>query len=131
MLAKKLLQIEKITCNCNYNNFTSFFLKTPGMKSEAHGMYSSEGEYVPFKTNVLLDGQVEFWLLEVEKAMRSQYCLNEQCNCITKSTCSVKLLTYIYSILTPVIHTFMNIYCKFIYCKFIYCKFMYFIYCIL
>ena len=41
-----------------------------GSRTEALGMNSSEGEYVPFKKMLLLEGQVEFWLKEVEKTMQ-------------------------------------------------------------
>jgi dynein heavy chain len=36
----------------------------------AHGMYSAEGEYIEFNHPVLLEGQVEYWLLQIEGAMR-------------------------------------------------------------
>ena len=37
---------------------------------EALGMESSEGEYVPFGSPVLLEGPVEAWLCDVERTMR-------------------------------------------------------------
>lgn len=41
-----------------------------GSRTEAVGMNSSEGEFVQFKKMLLLEGQVEFWLKEVEKTMQ-------------------------------------------------------------
>ncbi len=40
-------------------------------KSEALGMHSAEGEYVPFLEKVVAEGPVEIWLSGVESAMRS------------------------------------------------------------
>ncbi|XP_053977121.1 dynein axonemal heavy chain 2 [Hylaeus volcanicus] len=40
-------------------------------KQLAHGMFSHEGEYVDFDTFVILEGQVEEWLCEIETAMRT------------------------------------------------------------
>ncbi|KZC12413.1 Dynein heavy chain 2, axonemal [Dufourea novaeangliae] len=37
----------------------------------ANGMFSIEGEYVEFSASVLLEGQVERWLCDVETAMRT------------------------------------------------------------
>ncbi|EZA48745.1 Dynein heavy chain 2, axonemal [Ooceraea biroi] len=39
-------------------------------KNVADGMYSNEGEYVEFVLPVLLEGQVEHWLCDIEAAMR-------------------------------------------------------------
>eukprot|EP01135_Chromosphaera_perkinsii_P005558 Nk52_evm107s352 gene=Nk52_evmTU107s352 len=39
--------------------------------NEALGMYSSDGEHVPFNAPVLIEGPVELWLCEIEIAMRS------------------------------------------------------------
>ncbi|KAH1164654.1 hypothetical protein KIL84_020649 [Mauremys mutica] len=41
-----------------------------GSKSEAVGMFSLDGEYVEFAHSVLLEGPVEEWLCDVERAMR-------------------------------------------------------------
>lgn len=34
-------------------------------------MYSSEGEFVPFVNNVMIEGMVENWLTGVEEQMRN------------------------------------------------------------
>lgn len=39
-------------------------------KMEAVGMFSEDGEYMEFQKNVLLEGPVELWLLEIEATMR-------------------------------------------------------------
>ena len=39
--------------------------------TEAVGMHSADGEYVPFTTAVTADGPVEAWLLDVEESMRA------------------------------------------------------------
>ncbi|XP_029437782.1 dynein heavy chain 2, axonemal isoform X2 [Rhinatrema bivittatum] len=41
-----------------------------GTKQEAAGMFSADGEYVEFTHPVLLEGPVEAWLCDVERAMR-------------------------------------------------------------
>ncbi|KAJ3335866.1 Dynein heavy chain 2, axonemal [Gonapodya sp. JEL0774] len=51
---------------------------------EAQGMHSADGEYVPYQRNVLLEGPVEGWLLEVERNMRAS--LKESLsNCLSNS----------------------------------------------
>ncbi|XP_037663928.1 dynein heavy chain 2, axonemal isoform X4 [Choloepus didactylus] len=52
----KLLRIQK--------------LGGPGSKWEAVGMFSGDGEYIDFLHSVLLEGPVESWLGDVERAMR-------------------------------------------------------------
>ncbi|XP_043277760.1 dynein axonemal heavy chain 2 [Venturia canescens] len=59
-----------------FDNIKSLqLIKSVTGKYLADGMYSREGEYVEFLHSVILDGQVESWLCEVEKAM--QDCLRE------------------------------------------------------
>lgn len=55
-----------------FDNIKSLELLTPpGRKvTQAVGMHSSDGEYVPFKSPVPLEGPVEGWLLRVEGEMR-------------------------------------------------------------
>jgi dynein heavy chain, axonemal len=44
----------------------------PGRKLyEAVGMHSSEGEYVPFQSSVVIEGPVETWLCRIEDEMRN------------------------------------------------------------
>ncbi|KAI8799348.1 dynein heavy chain and region D6 of dynein motor-domain-containing protein, partial [Cladochytrium replicatum] len=38
--------------------------------TEAIGMYSGDGEYVPMYAPIMIEGQVEYWLTEIETAMR-------------------------------------------------------------
>ncbi|XP_076651590.1 dynein heavy chain 2, axonemal kl-2 [Halictus rubicundus] len=47
------------------------FDRTPAGKHIARGMYSIEGEFVLFCNSVLLEGQVERWLCDIETAMRT------------------------------------------------------------
>jgi dynein heavy chain len=56
-----------------FDNIKSLDLQTqPGRRNtEAVGMYSAEGELVPFQNNVVLDGPVEDWLGRVETEMRA------------------------------------------------------------
>uniref|UniRef100_A0A8C3P4G2 Dynein axonemal heavy chain 2 n=1 Tax=Chrysemys picta bellii TaxID=8478 RepID=A0A8C3P4G2_CHRPI len=55
-----------------FDNIKSLKIQKVGMgnKSEAVGMYSLDGEYVEFAHSVLLEGPVEEWLCDVERAMR-------------------------------------------------------------
>ncbi|XP_074979886.1 dynein axonemal heavy chain 2 isoform X4 [Caretta caretta] len=55
-----------------FDNIKSLKIQKVGMgnKSEAVGMYSLDGEYVEFVHSVLLEGPVEEWLCDVERAMR-------------------------------------------------------------
>ena len=39
-------------------------------RMEAFGMNSPEGEYVAFQNSVITEGPVEFWMGQVEAAMR-------------------------------------------------------------
>ncbi|KAK2860339.1 hypothetical protein Q7C36_004505 [Tachysurus vachellii] len=56
-----------------------------GTKSEAVGMFSAEGEFVEFTHPVLLEGPVEAWLCDIERAMRATLkdCL-KNCNVALK-----------------------------------------------
>uniref|UniRef100_A0A8C8SM12 Dynein axonemal heavy chain 2 n=1 Tax=Pelusios castaneus TaxID=367368 RepID=A0A8C8SM12_9SAUR len=55
-----------------FDNIKSLKIQKVGMgnKSEAAGMFSLDGEYVEFAHSVLLEGPVEEWLCDVERAMR-------------------------------------------------------------
>eukprot|EP00163_Fabomonas_tropica_P002875 TRINITY_DN1232_c0_g1_i1.p1 TRINITY_DN1232_c0_g1~~TRINITY_DN1232_c0_g1_i1.p1 ORF type:complete len:4516 (+),score=1594.38 TRINITY_DN1232_c0_g1_i1:127-13674(+) len=58
-----------------FDNIKSLEFSQPGrdgrsVKHEAWGMYSSDGEYVPFQKVVIAEGPVELWLISVENAMR-------------------------------------------------------------
>ncbi|XP_076295130.1 dynein heavy chain 2, axonemal kl-2 [Lasioglossum baleicum] len=59
--------IKKLFENIKTLNFD----RTPAGKQIANGMYSMEGEFVLFCNQVLLEGQVERWLCDIETAMRT------------------------------------------------------------
>nr|XP_034179953.1 dynein heavy chain 2, axonemal [Osmia lignaria] len=55
-----------------FENIKSLNLsKSPTGKNLAIGMFSIEGEYVSFYEPVILEGQVEIWLCDIETAMRA------------------------------------------------------------
>uniref|UniRef100_A0ABM5EJD6 Dynein axonemal heavy chain 2 isoform X2 n=1 Tax=Pogona vitticeps TaxID=103695 RepID=A0ABM5EJD6_9SAUR len=55
-----------------FDNIKALKMQKIGMtsRSEALGMFSLDGEYVDFTHSVLLEGPVEEWLCDVERAMR-------------------------------------------------------------
>ncbi|KAG9346625.1 hypothetical protein JZ751_006936 [Albula glossodonta] len=55
-----------------FDNIKSLRINKMGIssKSEASGMFSSDGEFVDFTHSVLLEGPVEAWLCDVERTMR-------------------------------------------------------------
>ncbi|EGD81605.1 dynein heavy chain 2 [Salpingoeca rosetta] len=65
----KAVQPHLLKC---FDSIKALELNTPpGRKvTQALGMHSPDGEYVPFKVPVALDGPVESWLLKVEGEMR-------------------------------------------------------------
>uniref|UniRef100_A0A8P4KIS1 Dynein axonemal heavy chain 2 n=1 Tax=Dicentrarchus labrax TaxID=13489 RepID=A0A8P4KIS1_DICLA len=53
-----------------FDNIKSMRINKDCSKPLANGMYSADGEYVPFMYPLTLDRPVEVWLCEVEKTMR-------------------------------------------------------------
>ncbi|KAG5853301.1 hypothetical protein ANANG_G00071700 [Anguilla anguilla] len=55
-----------------FDNIKSLRISKMGIssKSEANGMFSSDGEFVDFTHTVLLEGPVEAWLCDIEHTMR-------------------------------------------------------------
>ena len=57
----------------NFEGIKSLKMHPPGTANktfEASQMNSPDGEVAPFADNVVIDGAVELWLVQVEKAMR-------------------------------------------------------------
>ena len=57
----------------NFEGIKSLKMHPPGIANktfEASQMNSPDGEVAPFADNVVIDGAVELWLVQVEKAMR-------------------------------------------------------------
>ncbi|XP_040887758.1 dynein heavy chain 2, axonemal [Toxotes jaculatrix] len=71
-----------------FDNIKSLHIKKVGIKSEAFGMFSADGEYIEFIQPMPLDKPVEVWLCDLEKTMRTKLkdCLSDCLAALKKMT---------------------------------------------